>query len=258
MATYARRRSNRASEPVSTSIEHERSRALREVHHRERVRADAFEEQGVDAALADRQPGHATNNNPTTTRRPARPDGSGAIAGGRSSHALVVSGRCGARDLPTHQRPVASAESADRTSASTRWPFRERFRCSSPSRSIRPLRRRGHEDLADRGLRSQVGRDVDRIAQRREVTRVVRPNHPDERGAGVHARAQRDPRLSPRRGPSRGAAPRPPRPRARRAPGPAKNGMNSPTISSPTNFSMIASPSTRTSLDPGRSGSSAG
>jgi hypothetical protein len=34
----------------------ETGRALREVHDRERVRADALEEQGVDAALTDRQP----------------------------------------------------------------------------------------------------------------------------------------------------------------------------------------------------------
>jgi hypothetical protein len=37
--------------------------------------------------------------------------------------------------------------------------------------------------------------------------------------------------------------------RARGVLRPARNGMNSPTISSPTNFSMIASPSIRTLLD---------
>jgi hypothetical protein len=42
----------------------ETGRALREIHHRERVRTDAFEEQGVDAALADRQPRGCNEHQP--------------------------------------------------------------------------------------------------------------------------------------------------------------------------------------------------
>src|SRR5439155_26631887 len=50
-----------------------------------------------------------------------------------------------------------------------------------------------HQDLADRTLRREVGGDVDRVAQSREVTRVVRSDHPDERRTRVHARTDRDP-----------------------------------------------------------------
>src|SRR5207247_2386097 len=144
-------------EPSERAREHEHGdeagHALHEVHHGERVRTDALEEQRVDAALADRESRGSDEQEADDRTDHAAFAGSDPKDVREGAHAPVT--------LP-RKRALARPGEA--------WPVTRSSSCAVP------------------------------------IARAA-------------------------------------------CSGPARNGMNRPTISSPTNFSMIASPSIRTRLD---------